>query len=326
MLGKLVKIGGGIIALGLVGVFAGPSPSFEEVNNTPSAIFQDIQEIESAIQQREKQIPFLKEDNEARVVWADSAGEVTEYSIVYLHGFSASQGEGYPIHLNLADSLGANMFLSRLPEHGVDYLDAMKDLTPKMLVESAKEAVAIGKTIGEKVIVIGCSTGGTLGIYVAAGDPDIDALILLSPNIEVNADALKLATGPWGKTLVRQTMGEHRVMTSEQSYKPYWSYQYHTNGLIAMQSLLDQTMNKEVFEQLNLPIYCAYFYKNEEVRDKVVSIDAILDFEGKLKVNKENVEFEAFERGNHVLGSVYKNENWRDVQDEILVFLKEKVL
>ena len=51
------------------------------------------------------------------------------------------------------------------------------------LIHEAKEAIAIAKAIGDKVIVIGCSTGATLTLYLAAKDQDLAGLILLSPNI-----------------------------------------------------------------------------------------------------------------------------------------------
>jgi hypothetical protein len=44
----------------------------------------------------------IKENNEAKIIWADSSHQVTEYAIVYLHGFSASQMEGDPVHRNIA--------------------------------------------------------------------------------------------------------------------------------------------------------------------------------------------------------------------------------
>ena len=44
----------------------------------------------------------LKPDNEARIVWADSSRQKTAYAIVYLHGFSASLGEGDPTDTDIA--------------------------------------------------------------------------------------------------------------------------------------------------------------------------------------------------------------------------------
>ncbi len=53
----------------------------------------------------------------------------TEYSLVYLHGFSASQAEGDPVHRNIAKLFGCNLYLSRLAEHGIDTAEPMMNLT-----------------------------------------------------------------------------------------------------------------------------------------------------------------------------------------------------
>src|SRR6478752_4166595 len=53
----------------------------------------------------------LKKDNEARIIWFnDTLKEVTPYSIVYLHGFSASQEEGDPVHRSIAKQYGCNLY------------------------------------------------------------------------------------------------------------------------------------------------------------------------------------------------------------------------
>ena len=71
--------------------------------------------------QKEEAAHKLKPDNEARILWAnDSLKNKTEYSLVYLHGFTASQGEGDPVHRDMAKKFGCNLYLSRLAEHGVD--------------------------------------------------------------------------------------------------------------------------------------------------------------------------------------------------------------
>ena len=313
-----------IVLLAIV-MLAGPRPSFQMVDNIPVDTTYEPDEIDNIISQRESVVQFLKPDNEARIIWADQPGSLTEYSIVYLHGFSASQGEGYPLHLNVADSLNANLYLSRLPEHGLNNKDAMKNLSPRDLVESAKDAIAIGKSIGEKVILMGCSTGGTLAIFLAAGDPDIESLILISPNIEVRSSGSKMLTGPWGKELAYQLVGEHRSTRQNEAAKQYWSEQYHTNGIIAMQALLDQTMNEDVFRAIQVPVYCGYYYKDEETQDQVVSVEAMLAFRESLTIDQDDIEFDAFKKGNHVLSSVYKNENWAHVQNEILDFIENEI-
>lgn len=323
---KVLKLLGVVLIALLIGFFLGPKPEFEEVDNLPSERIFQIDQLERSIEKEEAAVQYLKEDNAARIVWADSSQTKTAYSIVYLHGFSASQGEGYPIHVNISDSLNANLYLPRLPEHGIASKNAMKNLTPGDMINEAKEAIAIAKTIGEKVIVMGCSTGGTLALYLAAADKELAGLVLLSPNIEVAVPGVELLTGPWGKKLGLSLLGEHREVDSTINYEPYWSKYYHLDGVIAMQGLLDMTMKPAIFEEISVPTYCGYFYKNDEVQDHVVSVDAIKKLEHQLGTAKEDLEFEAFEEGDHVLGSIYKNPAWEDVQSEVLDFIKREVI
>ena len=150
----------------LVGVL-GPRVKYDEVNLDPITLDLSIDEIDGYVAGKESQVEFLKEDNEARVVWADSSHQKTAYSVVYLHGFSASQGEGAPIHTLIADSIGANLFLARLRDHGLGTKEAFREVTPQDWIDDTKEALAIGRLLGEQVIVVSCSTGGTLSIALA---------------------------------------------------------------------------------------------------------------------------------------------------------------
>ena len=314
----------GFFGIAIVGFIAGPKPHFEQVRNTPSNKTYKIKNVDASLLERESKVSHIKPDNQAQIVWSDSTHQKTEYSIVYLHGFTASQGEGYPMHISIADSLNANLYLPRLHGHGITGEDAMIDLTPTLLVEDAKDAIAIGKTLGEKLIVMGCSTGGTLGIYLAANDPEIAALILLSPNIAISDPSSKLLTGPWGKELAYQLIGAN-IVEQKGSKDKYWSNEYSTNGLIALQSLIDQTMTVDVFEKLSAPIYCGYYYKSEEEQDHVVSVPAMLSFRKSLTLSDDDIEFEAFpEAGHHVICSIYKNKNWDQVQVEVLDFLSRE--
>ena len=326
MISRILKYTAILVAVIILGFVLGPEPEFDPVSNQPISKVFDIATLDAYLREKEENVAHLKEDNEARIVWADSSQTKTPYSIVYLHGFTASQGEGFPMHLNIQKRLGANMYLPRLPEHGVAYKDAMKHLTPKMLVDEAREAIAIGKSIGERVIVMGCSTGGTLAIYLASGDPDLEALVLLSPNIEIKAKAASMVTGPWGQQLAYSLIGEYRDMTAHQKVKEYWTDYHHTNGLIALQDLIDQTMKEEYFQNIQIPVYCGYYFKNDEIQDPVVSVDAMLAFKEEIATPPEDMEFEAFASGNHVLASEYKNEGWEEVQEEIWNFIQREVL
>ena len=61
------------------------------------------------------------------------------------------------------------------------YEDAMLEFNVEDYVDSAKEAVAIGKMMGKKVILMGCSTGSSLSLYLAAEDSADQSLHLRLP-------------------------------------------------------------------------------------------------------------------------------------------------
>src|SRR5882724_10326331 len=104
----------------LTGVyFMGPEPDAPKWTNGMPAVPQDPGLLEDYIKTQESKHK-LRVDNEARIIWADSTKKKTPYSVVYLHGFSASQGEGDPVHREFAKTFGCNLYLSRLADHGVD--------------------------------------------------------------------------------------------------------------------------------------------------------------------------------------------------------------
>ena len=196
---RFFTITGLLVAVLAVGYFAGPTAHSDAVKDETIMLDPDLVKLEKSIAESESKAN-LRFDNEARIVWADSLHKVkTPYSIVYLPGFSASWAEGDPIHKQIASHFGCNLYLARTAEHGVNSPDALKDITPANYAASAERALAIGKSLGDKVIVMGTSAGGMLTLYLAAHHPEIDGLILYSPCIATANPALKLATGPWGK-------------------------------------------------------------------------------------------------------------------------------
>src|SRR6478735_12011384 len=138
----------------------GPRPEAPVYATTLPAVPSDATALENYVQNNEAQHK-LKPDNEARIIWFDSAKTKTEYAIVYLHGFSASQEEGRPIHTNIAKEFGCNLYLSRLAGHGIDTTQPMIHLTADELWESAKQALQIGKRLGNERMIMATSTGGS---------------------------------------------------------------------------------------------------------------------------------------------------------------------
>ncbi len=83
----------------------GPRPSTPVFSNDLPFVPSDSTALEKYITHNELQ-HNLRPDNEARIVWADSLKRKTAYAIVYLHGFSASQGKASPFTAILPGSLG----------------------------------------------------------------------------------------------------------------------------------------------------------------------------------------------------------------------------
>ncbi len=306
---------------------AGPAPSTPAYETTMPMVPADAAGLETYIKNNESQ-HTLKPDNEARIVWNnDSLKNKTEYAIVYLHGFSASQAEGDPVHRNIAKLFGCNLYLSRLAEHGIDTTEPMMNLTADNYWASAKQALAIGKQLGNKVILMGTSTGGTNALQLAATYPnDIAALVLLSPNIAINNDKAYLLNNHWGLQLAKLVTGnDHNVAKdSRPIYKQYWYWRYPFNGTAALQEIIETTMLPETFAKVKQPTLLLYYYKDSIHQDSVVKVDAMLKMYDELGTPASLKHKQAMPNaGDHVMGSYIKSHDVEGVQREIANYMKE---
>lgn len=307
--------------------FAGPSPATPAYSNVMPRVPSTPSLLETYISQKENQ-HHLKAGNEARVIWYnDSLKNKTDYAIVYLHGFSASQFEGAPAHENIAKMFGCNLYLSRLAEHGIDTVDALVNLTADEYWETAKEALAIGKQLGKKVILMGTSTGGTNALQLAATYPDdIGALILLSPNIAINDPNAWILNNHWGKQIANMVKGSpyNTAKDSSAKYKQYWNYQYRLEAAVALEEYLETTMIPETFKKVKQPVLLLYYYKDEQHQDPIVKVSAMKNMYDELgtAANRKR-EVAMPNTGNHVIGSPFKSHDAMGVQNEIEKFMEQ---
>ena len=176
----------------------GPKPETPNYELSLPELPDHLFEIAEEIEKREAAIDNIRPDNEARIIWSDVQAEETEYAIVYLHGFSASLGDGDPVHKEFAEYFSCNLYLPRLHAHGLSSEEPLLDFRQEEFLKSAVEALAVGRRIGKKVILMGTSTGASLALYLAAHFPDIHGLILLSPNVELFDKKTWLLSKPWG--------------------------------------------------------------------------------------------------------------------------------
>ncbi|MEL6305744.1 MAG: alpha/beta hydrolase [Bacteroidota bacterium] len=303
----------------------GPQVDKPNLDTTLPAVSSNLMELQKQIDTREAAMGNIKPDNQARIVWYDSIPAKTPYSIVYLHGWSASQGEGSPLHMETAQKYGCNLYLPRLAGHGLEETEPMLDLTADALITSAKEAIAVGKQLGEKVILMSTSTGCTLALHLAQEDKDIAGILLYSPNIAIFDPNASLLSKPWGLQLARMVKGgDYHISESTEEEKKYWTSKYRVEALTHLQVLVDETMKPETFEKIDQPIFMGYFFKNDSIQDKVVSVPAMLEMYDQLgtpKALKRKVAFP--EVGNHVIASYMTSKDLESVRKETYAFLEE---
>ncbi len=305
----------------------GPKATIPVLTNDILPLNIPLTELDNYIAEKEARFPNIKPDNHSRIVWADSTRTKTKYSIVYLHGFSASGKEGDPIHEDLAARYGANLYLPRLAKHGLAEENTFIDLTVEELMDSAKEAIAIGKLLGEKVIVLSCSTGSTLGLFLTAGNPDIAAIIMYSPNIDMHDERSEALVGPWGLEILRFMVGgDFRGFEANDEIKKYWNNHYRIEGVVTLKSLIKATMKPETFAAITQPAFVGYYYKNEEECDKVISIPKIRKMFIQLGTPENSKVEKPFPTvGFHVIGSKYWSQDVPAVYAATKDFLEDVV-
>jgi esterase/lipase len=320
----------GIILVLLLAYFAGPKPSKPDFTIHDTTLPSSLTDLEKKINQTEKLVKGIKPDNQARIIWVDSARkEKTKIAFLYLHGFSASQAEGDPVHKDLAGKYKANLYLSRLAEHGIDMGDStMIGLTVGEYEASAENALAIAEKLGEEVIVIGTSAGGALTLYLASRHPEIKAIILYSPCVKLYDGTALILNKPWGLQIARLVSGASvkKYESESATHSNYWQLNYRIEALVALQNLISNTMKPEVFSKIKCPVFLGYYYKNETEQDKTVSIPAMLKMFGELGTPEELKEKKAFPlAAAHVIASYIRSKDWQSVEKETDNFLAEKV-
>lgn len=234
--------GGVFIALATLWI-VGPYETVDtEVSFDATAVPDDI---DGWLADREGQVSGVQPNAAKRIVWAGVPGARTDLVLVYLHGFSATLWETRPLTDRLGEALGANIFYTRLAGHGREG-DAMAEPVAGDWIEDLAEAMAVGSKLGDRIVIIGTSTGGTLAALLAA-DPqlaglrrDLAGVIFISPNFRVVAPAARLLSLPGARHWVPLVAGERRSFTPHNvRHGQHWTTDYPTVALMPMQALVD---------------------------------------------------------------------------------------
>ncbi|MDA9576952.1 alpha/beta fold hydrolase [Flavobacteriaceae bacterium] len=301
-------------------------PVFEDLKiEVPS----DLLTLDNWVNTRELAIGNVRLDNASKIIFNDSIPTKTKYSVIYLHGFTASGIEGEPVHRNIAEALGANLYIPRLFGHGLEEEEEpMLNFNNEDFWQSGLEALEVAKQLGEKVIVLGTSHGGALSLALAE-DQAIAALVLYGPNIEVFDPKAKLLSKPWGLQIARLVKGGkyHYMWKPSEEKQNYWTAKTRLEATTHMQKFLDVKMRPAIFKKVKAPVFLAYYYKNDSLQDQVVSVPAMLKMYDQLGTPEALKSKQAFpEAGDHVLTSYITTDNYDEVTAATLDFLSNVVL
>ncbi len=196
---------------------------------------------------------------EKRIFWAGETHVQTPFSVIYLHGFSATRQETAPLPEMIAKRLGANLFCTRFTGHGRTG-QAMLNGSVNAWLNDAVEALKIGQRIGEKVIVTGTSTGGTVAAWLAAQPvaADVAAFILISPNFGLANRMSKILLWPWGRHLAELIIGKERSFEPDNpAHGKFWTHRYPTRALLPMMGLVSLAGDLDM-SRIKAPVLVIY--------------------------------------------------------------------
>ena len=292
----------GLIAAALtvllaVALYASTPPSL--VNAAAAPVIPDDLDAYLVAGEREIASRFaLIPETEKLVTWREP-GVRTEYAVVSLHGFSATRQETAPLAARIADALDANLFETRLTGHGHGE-EPMHEVRAEDWLDDAAEALAIGSRLGDKIIVIGSSTGGTLALAMSDRDDAsaVTDIVLLSPNLQPHDPRSLWLTRPAGTLIARLLAGDTRSWTPHNELQGrYWSTSYPIDAVIEVMRLVDHVQGKlPMTMRQDLLVFLS-------PDDTVVSADAVrqafvrIDAESKQLIEIPDVQ----DPSNHIL-------------------------
>lgn len=196
----------------------------------------DLADLETRIATKEAAVrPPVRDGCEARVVWAGAPAVQTDLAVVFVHGFSASPEEIRPVPDKVAAAFDANLYLARLTGHGQDGA-AMGAATLAAWQKDVEDALNVGRQLGRRTVLMGCSTGCTLNTLAVAGGAEVAGVVHVSPNYGLTSKAAQwLLDAPGVRTWGKWVVGRDRVFEPfNAAHAAYWTVRYPTEALYPM--------------------------------------------------------------------------------------------
>lgn len=265
----------GVLLL-VVAFLVGPRVSIKDIKAggpiKPPVALQDLDEF---LEKSEMAFAAdLVPETRKKVFWnANNSGVRTPVSVVFLHGFSGSHMTLKPVPQLVASRLNANLYCNRYAGHGrkdaSGFGAPMADATPQKWVDDTREALAIGRQLGDIVVVIANSTAAPMATWLASMGHSPDALVLLSPNFGPRDPMAETLLWPWGRQILHLKQGDTYQYAPGNIYGPdhrrYATTAYPSSALLTMMATVKLGRSADP-AQVTVPTLCLY-----SERDQVVS-------------------------------------------------------
>lgn len=279
--------------LGPVNEFGPDTPTARQAPPTALA------DLDPWLQTSESKFEGLRPGTAKGVVWASADKQQTPWSVVYIHGFSASRLETAPLADQVAKALGANLFYTRLSGHGLPG-QAMGEVSAQDWMADTLEAVQIGKSLGNKVLVISCSTGSTLSTWLGTTPQaaDVSAFVFISPNFGLKNKMSELINGHWGPYIATAVSGDTiRYEQTDPREVVAWTGSYPTKALFPMMALVKKVRESDL-SRFQTPVFVLY-----SAADQTVDPEEIKATFARLGSQQKSIDAVTYSqsKGQHVL-------------------------
>lgn len=228
---------------------------------TPPA---NIEALDSFLTASEAEVPGVLSGASKKIVWATEPSVASDVAIIYLHGYSSSRQEIDPVPQLVAKELNANLFYTRFKGHGIEGgHDSFKGVTFDDWLADAEEALAIGRTLGRKVIIMAHSNGAAIATFLVQAhqhEGDLVATLFVAPNYQPKNKKSTMLANPIGAMMGRWIYGgyygsaDEPTIIPESSYPHIWSNSQHMDATIAL-AVGIKRLQKINFENLTVPLF-----------------------------------------------------------------------
>lgn len=266
------------------------------------------------LQVSEQQYSDIRPGAAKRILWAGAKGQKTPLAVIYVHGFTASAEEIRPVPDEVAQALGANLYYTRLTGQG-RAPEAMTSARPEDWLADMAEAIAIGRAIGDRVIVIGTAMGGAL-TALAASDPELSqtmaGVVLISPAFALRQPMDTALTMPFARAWLPLLTGRmQHVAVLNADHERYWAVDYPTSALFALSVLMREAKAQD-YAAAKMPLLVLQSPEDQQV-DPDATAEALGSWGGPVEFSERRMQAGDDPRAHIIAGDVFSPGQTEDV-------------